>query len=66
MMSSRLIKYPNEKSALCFTNTDSFLYHISTEDMHQDMLDLGVFDFSYYPTDHPLKTQCTQNNGKPG
>ena len=59
-------KYPNEKSALCFTDTDSFLYHISTEDLNQDMVDMGVFDFSNYPTDHPLKTQWTQNNGKLG
>ena len=59
-------KYPNEKSALCFTDTDSFLYHISTGDLNQDMVDMGMFDFSNYPTDHPLKSQCTQNNGKLG
>ena len=46
-------KYPGVLSALCFTVTDSFLYHIQTEDLGADMMDMGVFDFSNYPESHP-------------
>ena len=46
-------KYPGVLSALCFTLTDSSLYHIQTEDLGADMMDMGVFDFSNYPESHP-------------
>ena len=46
--------YPAEKSLLCFTDTDSLLYQIETDDIYKDMLrDHQHFDFSEYPDNHP-------------
>ena len=43
------------KAELCFTDTDSLLYDIQTEDVYKDMSeDSSLFDFSDYPEDHPL------------
>ncbi len=40
---------------LCFTDTDSLLYHIRTEDVYDDMKNnIKYFDTSNYPTDHFL------------
>ncbi len=48
-------KYPDQKSVLCFTDTDSFLYRIETEDIHKDMLENHKhFDFSDYNDNHPI------------
>ena len=39
---------------LCFTDTDSLLYEIQTEDLYADMLShVDDYDFSAYPHDHP-------------
>ena len=39
---------------LCFTDTDSLLYEVYTEDLYADMLENKTdFDFSEYPFDHP-------------
>ena len=47
-------KYPGDKSTLCFTDTDSFLYKIKTDDIYMDMLnDFQMYDFSDYADDHP-------------
>ena len=47
-------KYLGSRSKLCFTDTDSLLYEIETEDIYADMLqDCEHFDFSDYPFDHP-------------
>ena len=48
-------RYPNIK--LCFTDTDSFLYEINTNDLYEDLKDQEFssnFDFSNYPPHHPL------------
>ena len=45
-------KYPGDIS-FCFTVSDSFLYHIQTEDLGADTVEMGVFDFSNYPESHP-------------
>ena len=38
----------------CFTDTDSLLYEIQTDDIYADMLeDSDLYDFSDYPDDHP-------------
>ena len=43
-------KYPEEKSKLLFTDTDSLTYHIKTEDIYHDFLaDREYFDNSDYP-----------------
>jgi hypothetical protein len=50
-----LPKY-GDKARLLFTDTDSFCYHVQTNDVYQDMLkdrDL-MFDTSAYPCDHFL------------
>lgn len=40
-----------EKVKLCFTDTDSFLYHVETDDVYQDMLDdKDLYDTSVYET----------------
>ena len=40
---------------LAFTDTDSFLYEIPTEDIYSDLTELkDHFDFSNYPPDHNL------------
>lgn len=46
-------KYPDIKSKLLFTDTDSLVYKIQTEDLFNDMLeDQHKFDFSGYSHDH--------------
>ena len=43
-------KYPNDKSKLLFTDTDSLTYTIRTDDLCHDMyIDKSKFDFSAYP-----------------
>src|SRR5271155_3178099 len=43
------------KAALCYMDTDSFIYAAETENIYQDMADNAEhFDFSNYPSDHPL------------
>ena len=47
-------RYGN-KAKLCFTDTDSLCYEIETDDLYEDMNDQkDLYDFSEYPTDHPL------------
>jgi hypothetical protein len=39
---------------LCFTDTDSLLYDVKTDDIYKDMLERKeLYDFSDYPTNHP-------------
>ena len=53
-------RYPQE-SKLLFTDTDSLVYQIETDDIFSDMLeDQDLFDFSGYPKDHP----CHSNANK--
>jgi len=43
------------KCELIYTDTDSVLLDIQTEDVYKDMAqDIGLFDTSNYPKDHPL------------
>uniref|UniRef100_U9URW3 Uncharacterized protein n=1 Tax=Rhizophagus irregularis (strain DAOM 181602 / DAOM 197198 / MUCL 43194) TaxID=747089 RepID=U9URW3_RHIID len=44
-----------DKAKLCYTDTDSFIIEIETENVYDDMVeDADLFDFSDYPEDHPL------------
>ena len=46
--------YPGDKSRLCFTDTDSFLYSIKTDNVYADMMqNKELFDFSNFPDTHP-------------
>jgi len=46
-------KYPGTDSQLCFTDTDSFLYRLKTNNIHEDMLQSAqYFDFSDYSDNH--------------
>ena len=48
------VKYPGDRSKLLFTDTDSLVYKIRTQNLYQDMLgDKQLFDSSGYPKDHP-------------
>jgi hypothetical protein len=43
-----------DKVKLLMTDTDSFIYHITTPDLYADIaLDLESYDTSQYPVDHP-------------
>ena len=45
--------YPGDKSLLCFTDTDSFLYRLETKDVHADMIEnKDLYDFSNFPDNH--------------
>jgi hypothetical protein len=48
--------YYNENVQLLYTDTDSFIYHIHTNDMYEDFANNlnPIFDFSNYPKNHPL------------
>ncbi|XP_064644737.1 uncharacterized protein LOC135498413 [Lineus longissimus] len=49
-----LKKYPG-KAQLLYTDTDSLVYHIETEDHYDDMKhDAHLYDLSNFPKDHPL------------
>ena len=40
---------------MCYTDTDSVIVHIKTDDVYADMANhLDKYDISNYPTDHPL------------
>lgn len=46
-------RYPGDSSKLLFTDTDSLVYRIRTDDLYADMReDQDKFDFSGYPHDH--------------
>lgn len=54
-------RYPGMRVTLLYTDTDSFIYHVETEDIYADMKeDAKIFDFSGYPKDHP----CFSNENK--
>ena len=54
------IKSKYSKAELCFTDTDSLLYDIQTEDVYADMAnDQDLYDTSDYPKTHAL--HCTTN-----
>ena len=44
----------NDKVELIYTDTDSFIIQVETDDIYKDMLeDKNLYDFSEYPTNHP-------------
>ena len=46
------VKYPGDRSTLLYTDTDSFLLLLKTNDVYQDMLeDWQFYDFSEFPRD---------------
>lgn len=51
-------KYFANKIQLLYTDTDSFIYEIESDDVYADLAAIqkkeNVFDFSSYPKDHPL------------
>jgi hypothetical protein len=54
-------KYGPNKCQLLYTDIDSYILEIETNDLHADMLtDCSEYDTSNFPLDHPLysKTNC--------
>ena len=50
--------YPDDESKLCFTDTDSFLYRLKTQNVHKDMLHHHeLFDFSNFNPSHQCFSQ---------
>ena len=50
-----LQRYPNNAASMLFTDTDSLVYHIQTDDLYADLAEHAEhFDFSNYANDHPL------------
>ena len=48
-------EYPGDKSLLTFSDTDSLLYVLQTNDVYKDMLNHhNLFDFSDYPDEHKM------------
>ena len=44
------------KVQLCYTDTDSLLVQIQTDDINADLIDMAdQFDFSDYPVNHPVR-----------
>ena len=44
----------NNNVELVYTDTDSFIIQVKTDDIYKDMLkDKNLYDFSEYPKDHP-------------
>ena len=49
---------PNLELELLYSNTDSFIYAVKTEDIYEDFnFFQSDFDFSNYPSDHPLYSE---------
>ena len=45
-----------DKARLLYTDTDSLLVEIESEDINEDLIDMAdYFDFSDYPIDHPVR-----------
>ena len=54
-------KYGPERAKLLFTDTDSLIYHITAEDLYQDMKeDQHLYDTSNYPKDHFLFSEVNK------
>ncbi|XP_053214141.1 uncharacterized protein LOC128397439 [Panonychus citri] len=52
-----------DKISLLYTDTDSFIYHIKTDNVHVDFMDLKcIFDFCDYPKNHisNLYNECNK------
>ena len=48
-----LKKYGIFRLKLCMTDTDSLLYYIETENLYEELKEMGIVEFSNYPEDHP-------------
>jgi len=58
-----------DKAHLLFTDTDSLMYEVETEDLYKDLMsaDDNMFDFSNYPPTHPLyKPEFLKNKAQVG
>ena len=50
-----------DRLKLCFTDTDSLLYEVQTDDIYKDMQqNLDWYDTSDYPVDHPLHSNVNK------
>jgi hypothetical protein len=62
---NQIKKFYGRKATLLFTDTDSLMYEIETDDLYNDLTKMGdYFDFSNYPINHP--NYSTTNKRVPG
>jgi len=55
----RLKKKYGDKVALLYTDTDSLVFEVETENFEDDVQNDDLWDFSTYPKDHPLHNNNT-------
>ena len=54
-----------DKASLLYTDTDSLLFHVETEDVYADMRKSAEeCDFRDYPKDHPCYSTKKQEGGR--
>ena len=57
-----MIEEYGNRVKLAYTDTDSFIYKIETENLSNDLaLNLDAYDTSDYPPDHPLNSRTCQS-----
>ena len=56
-----LVKYEAGNACLLFTDTDSLMYHVITQDVYADMFTyLDKYDTLDYPPEHPLHSNANK------
>ncbi len=58
---NHMMKKYSENIQLCYTDTDSLVYHIQTEDLFADMnKDSDLYDLSNFPKEHELYSETNK------
>ncbi|XP_064653079.1 uncharacterized protein LOC135503432 [Lineus longissimus] len=58
---SHMMKKYGDKAQLLYTDTDSLVYNIQTDDIYKDMQkDAHLYDFSNFPKDHALFSEANK------
>ena len=57
---NELKKQYGSKYELLYTDTDSLLVEIETQDVYEDMKNIDLYDTSDYPKEHPLHSNTNK------